>query len=121
MATVPNKKLRVGWYRYVIHDNVDINRPGIYEWEIENSGSYIGKYTNIGRPTRAYARHVLNLLNDRKAYRPQNPNGYRRIHRELIRAYLDNRTITLRILENPENDINRRERELILERGTLNG
>jgi hypothetical protein len=114
------ERLPSNWYRYVVHDGVDTRKPGIYEWEIENSGSYIGKYTNISRPTRDYARHVLNLLNKRKAYRPQNPDGYRRIHRELIRAYLDNRTITLHILENPT-DANRRERELIAERGTLNG
>ena len=90
--------------------------------EIEGVGSYIGKYTQIGRPTKAYGRHVTNLLNNRKAYRPSNPNGYRRIHHELHRAHIEGRRITLRILENvDQTEINRRERQLITERGALNG
>jgi|SRR5665213_1062452 len=110
------------WYDYVVCDGVDTSRPGIYEWTIEGAGSYIGRYSEISRPTKAYGRHVRNLLNNVQAYRPSNSNGYRRIHRELERAHREGRRITLTILENPECErLNERERELIAERGTLNG
>src|ERR1035437_4737306 len=114
------KKLPADWRSYVVAEGVDTELPGIYEWQIEGVGSYIGRYSDISRPTRAYDRHVENLLNDRKVYRPKNPDGYRRIHRELIKAYLEGRTVKLTILENVERaNLSRRERELIIERGAL--
>ena len=32
------------WYVYVITEGVDEDSPGIYEWIIQDRGSYIGKY-----------------------------------------------------------------------------
>jgi hypothetical protein len=117
------KKLPADWRLYVVMEGVDTRLPGIYEWSIEKAGCYIGRYTQISRPTRAYDRHVESLLNGREAYRPEKPNAYRRIHRALIKAHLEGGTIALTILENVHKDrLNLRERELIIERGaTLNG
>ena len=70
------------WYIYVVNDGVNVDQPGLYEWAIEGVGTYIGKYKRIRRPTKEYARNVVRLLNN-KPYRVGNPNGFRRIHREL--------------------------------------
>lgn len=109
------------WCEYKISQNVDVDRPGLYEWTIEGCGSYMGKYGRITRPTREYQRNVQNLLNGKK-YRLGKPTKFRRIHRELGAAFLSGRTITLTILENAEGlELLQREQELIDERGTLNG
>lgn len=110
------------WHTYVLTEGVREDRPGIYEWRIEGVGVYVGKYTRISRPKKQYGRNLFNILNS-KPYRPRNPNGFRRVHRELERAYRERRTITLTILENVSPaELNRRERELIVERrANLNG
>ena len=109
------------WYHLVVRDGVDQGQPGIYEWHIEGVGSYIGKYGRIRRPTREYGRNVTRLLN-RRPYRRANPTGFRRIHYELADAHTRRRKITLIILENVPLliDRNRREQELISDRGALN-
>ncbi|RWB89233.1 MAG: hypothetical protein EOQ52_12725 [Mesorhizobium sp.] len=113
--------LESGWYSYVLPENVDEKRPGIYQWNIDGVGSYIGKYTWINRPKQEYEKNILKILNGRP-YRPQKPAGFRRIHRELFEAARKGLAITLTILENVEPALlNQRERELIAERGTLNG
>jgi hypothetical protein len=58
-----------------------------------------------------------------KPYRPNKPTGFRYIHKVLHESHVNKRQITLKILENaePGEEQNRRERELIKERGTLNG
>jgi hypothetical protein len=108
------------WFRYVVTDGVDISAPGIYQWQIEGSGTYIGKFKQIGRPTKEYGRNVLNILRQ-LPYRRGNHGGFRRIHIELEKAHREKRQITLTILENVHaDDINQREQALIRERGTLN-
>src|SRR4051794_9145889 len=109
-----------GWFYYSVNPGVDVSLPGIYQWSIEGAGAYIGKYKKISRPLHHYRRNVDNLLN-RKPYRKSNPDGFRRIHRELARAHQEGREITLVILENVgPAGLNRRERELIHELGSLN-
>jgi hypothetical protein len=110
-----------GWCDYVLLDGVTEEKSGIYEWYIDDVGSYIGKYKKIKRPRKEYKRNVQRILNG-MPYRLSRPNRFRRIHRELEKAWRDGRKITLTILENVENDIERhiRERELIVERGILN-
>ena len=100
----------------------DSSLPGLYEFHIDGVGSYIAQCkTNISRRHEMYVRNVKNLL-DGKPYRQNNPDGYRRIHRELARALRTGKTIRFILLENcPLADIYRRERELIARRGTLNG
>jgi hypothetical protein len=68
-----------------------------------------------------YRRNLIRLVNG-EPYRLSNRDGFRRIHRELERAIGAQRRIELHILENVELDeIDTRERELIRQRGTLNG
>ena len=95
--------------------------PGLYEWQIEGVGSYIGKYKRISRPLKHYARNIKNLLRG-KAYQKGKPSRFRRIHHELADAVRSGKAIRLIILENRSPaDINQREQEQIAERGTLNG
>jgi hypothetical protein len=109
-----------GWYELKINPGVDEHLPGIYEWEIEGIGSYIGKYTRISRPKKRYGRNVSRILND-EPYWPSKRDGFRLIHRVLAKAYSDGLRITLTILENvAPSKINGRESELIAERGKLN-
>ena len=111
------------WFKFVVTDGVDCKQPGIYEWKIEAQGGqiYIGKYTRINRPRRAFAVNVAHILGG-EPYRKCNPDGFRRIHHALAQAVRNGDTVTLTILENPpRHEINRREQELIAERGTLNG
>jgi hypothetical protein len=106
------------WYTFRLE--CDPTKPGLYEWRIEGAGSYIGKYGRARRPTREYGRNVHRLLNGRP-YRLSRPDGFRRIHRELAQAHRDGRRIELIMFENCEPDaLDRREMEVIAERGNLN-
>lgn len=120
MARAAYPKLPAAWCQAVYAPGVDTSRPGIYQWTIEGVGTYIGKYTRIKRPMAEYKRNVERLMADLE-YRKGNPDGYRRIHRELRCAVRHKRPITLVILENPPaGELNRRERELIAQHGSLN-
>jgi hypothetical protein len=113
-------RLPDGWFTLEMANGADCSRPGLYEWHIEGMGSYIGKFKRIRRPTKEYGRNVLRLLR-REAYRKSKPEGVRRIHHELAEAVRLGRRIRLIILENPPlREINRREQELIRDRGSLN-
>ena len=109
------------WYELIVLDGVDPDLPGLYQWDIENAGTYIGKYTHRSRPFLEYERNVMKILSGRP-YRPQKPEAFRRVHRELHAAHVEGRKIRLTILENclPE-ELAAREHMLIHERGTLNG
>lgn len=109
------------WYTLIIGDGVDPNLPGIYRWDIEGAGVYVGKFTHRSRPFLEYERNVAKMISGRP-YRPQKPNAFRRIHRELHAAHVAGRQITLTIVENCSvSSLTARERELIVEVGTLNG
>ena len=113
--------LPAAWFTCVIAAGVACTKPGIYQWTIEGVGTYIGKFGRIRRPTKEYGRNVARLLAG-LPYRLGKPDQFRAIHHALADAVRAGRVITLTILENAEPDeINRRERDLIAERGTLNG
>jgi hypothetical protein len=114
--------LRPDWYARSTVPGVLENEPGIYEWNIEGVGRYIGRYSNISRPRSEYALNVSRLLAG-LSYRKSKEGGFRRIHCALAAAYLAGTQITLTILENQPlgEAIKRRETELIRQRGTLNG
>ena len=113
--------LPADWYRYVVATGAREDVPGIYEWRIDGVGIYIGKFKRIRRPTREYGLNVQRILRG-QPYRKGKPAQFRHIHRALEEAYRAGLPITLTILENPPvEEINRREAELIQERGTLNG
>jgi hypothetical protein len=115
------KTLPINWFSLVVAPGVDTSMPGVYQWEIEGVGLYVGKYTHFSRPMVEYERNVIKMLN-RRPYRPKKPTAFRRIHRELYAAALAGIAVKLTILENCQPDrLTARERELIAERGTLNG
>jgi hypothetical protein len=109
------------WYTLLVAEGVDTRKPGIYQWII-GSDSYIGKYSDIGRPTRHHGRIVERKRTD-KSYRKGNPNGFRRVHLALYEAIEGGQKIELHILENVEPEhLHERESELIRRlRPTLNG
>jgi hypothetical protein len=109
------------WYRLSVCEGVSPNLPGIYEWRVEGAGSYIGRYSYSSRPFGDYARHVRDQFAG-GIYKPKQPDGWRRIHRELYAALLDGREIELIFVENCSLDeLNHRERVHRKERGALNG
>jgi len=113
-------RLPRSWFVLHIAEGADCSRPGLYEWHIECVGRYICKFKRINRPLKEYGRNVVRLVSG-LPYRKGKPDGFRRIHVELAQAVRSGRRIELTILENPSlADINRRERELISERGSLN-
>jgi hypothetical protein len=107
-------------FTFVVAKGANLARPGIYEWRIKGVGTYIGKYKRVKRLRRAYATNVSRLLAG-KPLRFARPVQIR-IHEALAEAVQSRRQVTLTIIENPHNSkMNSRERELINERGTLNG
>ena len=99
--------------KLIILDKVDLDRPGIYAWKLENIGVYIGKYTRKSRPLREYDKNVRRLLNS-QPYRPKKPDGFRRVHHALAKAVQEKTKIELHILENCTPDQhNNREQHLI--------
>jgi hypothetical protein len=113
-------RLPRSWFELRIADGADCSRPGLYEWHIEGVGRYIGKFKRINRPLKEYGRNIVRLVSG-LPYRKGKPDSFRRIHIELAQAVRSGRRIELTILENPPlADINRREQELIAERGSLN-
>jgi hypothetical protein len=120
---VPRAISEPKWYDEKMLAGIDHAQPGIYEWRIDGIGVYIGQYTNVTRPRRAYGVSVANRLAGRP-YRKGNPSGFRAIHIALAKAVCCNRIepgkigITLTILENQidKESRNRRERALIAER-----
>ncbi len=95
--------------------------PGIYQWEIEGVGIYIGKYSRVSGPRWAYGSNVLRLLRE-QPYQPSDPGGFRLIHERLAEAVLDERPVTLTFLENCKvESLLEREAWWIAQRGTLNG
>jgi hypothetical protein len=59
------------WYRYVVAGGATDAQSGIYQWHVEDVGSYIGKYTRIRGPTKEYGRNVARFWNG-KPYRRGN-------------------------------------------------
>ena len=109
--------------RLVVASGASLDRPGIYAWKIEGGAVYVGKYTHGSRPLQEYEKNVRRLLAG-EPYRPQKPDGFRRIHRALARALQEGRQIELHIVENCSPDLlNIRERFWIsaISRGGLNG
>lgn len=102
---------------------VDIRKPGIYQVIIAGAGEYFGRTGQpLRRRIRRYPNNLRNLLAG-KPYRKNDPDGYRYIHHEMAWAHVEGRRIDLFVLENIEGAGLRRlrEKQLIVERGTLNG
>lgn len=79
---------------------VDPEQPGLYVFNIEGTGTYVGQYSDPGRFLRQYSRNVRKLIN-KEPYRKGNPDGFRQIHRELAKAVRGRkRKISLTLIEN---------------------
>ena len=103
-------------------EGFDPIRPGLYIWEIEGAGRYVGRYTHLSRPLKEYSRNVHRLRTG-VSYRPAKPNGFRRIHRALAAAADEGRAVTLHLVANcGREELSDRERRMIAEvRPELNG
>ena len=110
------------WFDLDVPDGVDPSKPGIYIWEIEGAGKYVGKYTRIDRPMKQYGRNVRRIMNELPYHDKSKPAGFRHIHRELEKAHREGRKITFHTSENVSDPKARhaRETELIGEYGNLN-
>lgn len=98
------------WYCEVVADGVCNKKPGIYRWEIEGAGVYIGRYTKIGRPRHEYRRNVERIL--RKEPSHHRDGKFRCVHRALAAAVNEKRCRILTILANAEPcDLNRDEQK----------
>ena len=101
---------------------VDPHKPGIYVFVIEEGGIYVGKYKSSYRYQCTYPKRVKRLLAG-EPYKESNPNGFRHIHRALVKAVEAEKKISLMLIENWNDEETRhnRETELINAIGTLNG
>ena len=90
-------KMVSGWYREEKIEGVCPYLPGLYEWQIEGVGCYIGQYTHARRPRREYGLNVGRILANRP-YRKNNLIGFRRVHHELAAAFVAGKAITLTLL-----------------------
>ena len=106
---------------FVAH-GVDPKKAYIYVFYIDGVGAYVGETENPKRPFTQYSRNVKKLLAN-KTYRKSKPDGFRRVHRALAKAIDKKQKISLVLLENWEEKIDRlqREKELRNAIGTLNG
>lgn len=105
----------VDWFELIERQGFDRSLPGLYVWEISGAGRYVGRYSKISRPLKHYARIVYRLRNG-LPYRPQNPDGFRRIHHALVAAIGERRPITLHLWSNcAQEDLANAERALIEE------
>jgi hypothetical protein len=113
-----NKDLNLNW-EMVALSGVDVNLPGILEWQIEGVGSYIVKSNMMRRRYMQYEQNVRNL-NAGLPHEAGRPD-YRRIHHLLNDALLDGRKVRVLALENCSTaDLPVRKRYWIERNGTLN-
>lgn len=109
----PTVNLRVDWWKQNIGPDIDLTQPGIYEWQIEGVGVYIGQSKRLRQRIREYPNNVSKLLRG-APYRKSKLTAYRAIHHELKRAYEDLNLVSVTVLENCNiSELNERERHWI--------
>ena len=110
------------WFVRRDADGFDPTRPGLYVWEVEGTGRYVGRYTHLSRPLKEYSRNVHRLRTG-VPYHMAKPDGFRRIHRALAAAVDEGRAVTLHLVENCDREeLSDRERRMIADlRPELNG
>ena len=115
-------ELPEGWFDLDVAPGVHLNQPGIYIWEIEDVGKYIGEYTRIKRPTKRYAWKVRQIVNEQPQHDELNPIGFGHIHKALAKAHLQGNKIVLHVAENVPDPKERHSRQakLIAKCGNLN-
>jgi hypothetical protein len=110
------------WFHLDVAPGVHLNQPGIYIWEIEDFGKYIGEYTRIKRPTKRYAWKVRRIINEQPHHDKSNPIGFGHIHSALAKAHLQGKKIVLHVAENASDPKERhaKQAKLIAKCGNLN-
>lgn len=109
------------WFTLVVLEGIDLSKPGIYQWEIEGVGTYIGQSRNLRSRLREYDNNVRKQMLG-LPYRKSKPDAFRAVHRQLHAAKLAGTEITVTILENCAiEELNARERFWIAAKATLNG
>jgi hypothetical protein len=74
------------------------SEAGIYLWEIEGIGRYVGKATRLRSRFNEYKNNVRKIVENRP-YRKGKPDKFRRIHRALAEAYLGGRPVAYSVIE----------------------
>ncbi|MEX6507320.1 hypothetical protein [Jiella sp. M17.18] len=110
------------WFEDETPVGIDLDRPGIFEWRIEKTGTYIAtsKETTIRKRLKNYKKRFRQLRNH-EPYSSTNPDGFRKIHRQVVEAREKGLSVVFAAIENcsPE-DVAERRRYWIGVRGTLN-
>lgn len=91
-------KLRDGWYTLAELDAADLDVAGIYQWEIEGVGIYVGKALKLGKRIRAYPNNVRRMIQGLH-WHGDASKEYRRVHHALREAYEAGNSVAVRILE----------------------
>ena len=77
--------LSPSWYSLSVAPGASVDKPGLFEWRIDGVGSYIGTFKQCDSRLKDFTRNMERLLNG-EDYRPDDPDGFRRIHHELAKA-----------------------------------
>jgi len=100
---------RSDFYAQILGASFDLNAPGIYQWEIEGVGIYVGKALKLRSRIRAYPNNVRRMVaglhwhgDPSKEFRP--------IHKHLREAHDNGTKVIVKVLENCHRDT-RAERE----------
>ncbi|MER2510223.1 hypothetical protein [Amaricoccus sp.] len=118
---MPKDFLPTDWFRFDIAANIDLARPGIYEWRIDGVGSYVGQSCQLRRRLSQYAAN-LRRMRDGLPRRVASQDSHRDIHQALSDAIGRGRSVSVTVIENCElTELNARERFWAVRRGALNG
>lgn len=93
-------KLRPDWYQ-IVDAGFDLTASGIYEWQIEGVGIYVGKAKSLRRRLKHYPDNVRRMI-DGLHWHADPTKKYRRIHEALRQAYEAGVRVHVVILENCE-------------------
>jgi hypothetical protein len=86
------------WCKVIEEPNVDCGKPGIYLRQVEDAGTYIGRYTKNAQTDE---RISPQCRAHPKGLQSHHPDGrFRRIHYALADAVRDGKCITLSIVAN---------------------
>ena len=94
-------KLRPDWYLQPDEVDFNLDQSGVYEWQIDGVGIYVGKAKNLRRRLREYPNNVRRML-DGLAWHGDPNKKYRLIHEALRRAYDAGTSVRVVVLETCE-------------------
>lgn len=105
--------VRNAWWSLSAPAHIDLGLPGIYEWQLEGIGVYIGKSKRLKSRIREYPNNVRKLILG-LPYRRGKACAFRAIHHSLRSAHDSIANTTVTVLENCMiSELNARERHWI--------